>query len=85
MASVQPYRDSRGKTRYRIQYYYPEQFRRTCTLGLVSKVNAHTTAERIKTLVEAEKHGSFVPAQTDAWLRNEASKKVVIHLAKVGL
>ena len=85
MAGVQRQKDSKGKWRYRIQFYDPTGKRQSVWLGRVSCNHANDVASHIENLVDAVKHGTTVPAKSLAWLQVEATDKVSKRLADAGL
>jgi integrase len=85
MASVQRQKDSKGKWRYRIQFYDPMGKRHSVWLGRVRSNHANEVASHIENLVDAAKHGATVPPKTLAWLQDEATDKVTERLANAGL
>jgi len=85
MAGVQRQKDSKGKWRYRIQFYDPAGKRHSIWLGRISNSHASDVASHIENLVDAAKHGTTIPAKTQVWLQDEATDKVVERLSKVGL
>ncbi len=85
MAGVQRQKDSKGKWRYRVQFYDLTRKRHSIWLGRVSNQVAKEVAGHIENLVDAAKHSTTVPAKTLAWLRQEASENVVKRLADAGL
>jgi integrase len=85
MAGVQRQKDSKGKWRYRIQFYDTAGKRHSVWLGRVSSNHANDVASHIENLVDAAKHGSTVPAKTLAWLQDEATDKVIERLSNAGL
>jgi hypothetical protein len=64
MAGVQRQKDSKGKWRYRMQFYDTEGKRHSVWLGRVSSNHANDVASHIENLVDAAKHGSRIPAKT---------------------
>lgn len=85
MAGVQRQKDSKGKWRYRIQFYDTAGKRHSVWLGRISSNHANDVASHIENLVDAAKHSSTVPAKTLAWVQDEATDKVAERLAKAGL
>ena len=61
MAGVQRQKDSKGKWRYRVQFYDPTGKRHSVWLGRVSHQVAKEVAGHIENLVDAGKYSTTVP------------------------
>lgn len=85
MAGVQRQKDSKGKWRYRIQFYDTTGKRHSVWLGRVSNHHANEVASHIENLVDAAKHGSTIAAKTLAWLQDEAPDTMIECLSNADL
>ena len=85
MAGIQRQKDSKGKWRYRIQFYDPTGERHSVWLGRVSGQVAKEVAGHIENVVDAAKYSTSVPAKTAAWLQEKAPENVIVCLANAGL
>lgn len=85
MASVQRQKDSKGKWRYRVQFYDQTGRRQTIWLGRVSEQVANEVAGHVEHLIDAVKYSTAVPAKTLAWLQDHAPEKAIERLAEAGL